>query len=132
MPQPHHVKAAASRSRSLIRGDGGSIGLTSSRTRLLPIRRRRGSMAQDFICDPETGEIVAIIRDGEVFRHDGEGAKIATLLGTYLYDLKGNLVGHLQGRNVTDATTRSMPIAFRELLEVKSLRLRAADLKTRA
>ena len=136
MPQPHHVKAAASRSRSLIRGDGGSIGLTSSRTRLLdvasPIRRRRGSMAQDFICGPETGEIVAIIRDGEVFRDDGEGAKIATLLGAYLYDLKGNLIGHLQGRNVTDATTQSMPIAFRELLEGESERLRAADLKTPA
>jgi hypothetical protein len=121
MPQPHHVEAAASRSRSLIRGDGGSIGMTSPRTRLLDvasgIRRRRESMAQDFICDPETGKIVAVIRDGEVFRDDREGAKIATVLGTYLYDFKGNLVGHLQGRNVTDATARSMSIAFRNLLE---------------
>jgi hypothetical protein len=77
-------------------------------------------MAQDFICDPETGNNVAVIRDGEIFRDDGEGTKIATVLGAYLYDLKGNLVGHLQGRNVTDATTSSMPIAFRELLEGKS------------
>ena len=78
-------------------------------------------MAQDFICDPETGEIVAILRGGEVFRDDGEGARIATVLGTYIYDLKGNLIGHLQGRSVTDARTRSMPIAFRELLEGDSL-----------
>ena len=84
------------------------------------IRRRRKSMAQDFICNPDTGEIVAIIRGGEVFRDDGEGARIATVLGTYIYDLKGNLIGHLQGRSVTDARTRSMPIAFRELLEAKS------------
>jgi hypothetical protein len=84
------------------------------------IRRRRKSMAEDFICDPETGEIVAIIQGGEVFRDDGEGARIATVLGTYIYDLKGNLIGHLQGRSVTDARTRSMPIAFRELLEAKS------------
>jgi hypothetical protein len=37
-----------------------------------------------------------------------------------LYDLKGNLVGHLQGRSVTDATAQSMPNAFRELLEGRS------------
>jgi hypothetical protein len=77
-------------------------------------------MAQDFICDPETGKIVAVIRDGGAFRDDREGAKIAIVLGTYLYDLKGNLVGHLQGQDVTDATTQSMPIQFRELLEGKS------------
>jgi hypothetical protein len=77
-------------------------------------------MAQDFICDPETGKIVAVIRDGGVFRDDSEGAKIAIVLGTHLYDLKGNLVGHLQGRNVTDAATQSMPIAFRNLLEGNS------------
>jgi hypothetical protein len=50
MPHLHHVEAAASRSRSLLRDDGGSIGLTTSRTRLpdvaSPIRRRRGSMAR--------------------------------------------------------------------------------------
>ena len=50
-------------------------------------------MAQDHIADPETGKIVAIIRNGEVFRDDTEGEKIATALGAYLYDLKGNLVG---------------------------------------
>jgi hypothetical protein len=58
-------------------------------------------MAQDFICDPETGKIVAVIRDGGVFRDDREGAKLAIVLGAYLSDLKGNLVGHLQGRPVT-------------------------------
>jgi hypothetical protein len=91
------------------------------------IRRRRGSRAQDFICDPETGEIVAIVRDGEIFRDDGEGAKIATVLGAYLYDLKGNFVGHLQGRLVIDATTQSMPIAFKELLEHKSQKAYASE-----
>ena len=75
-------------------------------------------MAQDFfIIDQDTGKNVAVIRDGEVFRADREGAKIATVLGTYLYDLKGNLVGHMQGRDVTDTTTKSMPIPFRELLK---------------
>ena len=81
-------------------------------------------MAQDFICDPETGEIVAIIRGGEVFRDDGEGARIATVLGTRLYDLNGNLVGnlvgHLHGQHVIDPSTQSMPVAFRELLEDES------------
>jgi hypothetical protein len=77
-------------------------------------------MATDFITDPESGRVVAIIRDGGVFRDDKEGAKIATVLGAYLYDLRGNLVGHLHGRLVIDATTQSMPIAFRNLLEGKS------------
>jgi hypothetical protein len=81
------------------------------------IRLKPEVVGQDFICEPETGNIVAVIRGGEVFRDDREGAKIATVLGTYLYDLKGNLVGHMQGRDVTDATTKSMPIPFRELLK---------------
>ena len=96
-----------------------TITLLHSQQGASSIRRRRGSMAQDFICDPETGEIVALIRCGGVFRDDLEGAKIATVLGAYLYDLNGNIVGHLQGRNVTEATTQSMPIAFRELLKAK-------------
>ena len=71
-------------------------------------------MAQDSICDPETDKIVAIIRDGEVFRfRDDTGPKIATAIGAYLYDLKGNLVGYLHGRHVIDASTQSMPIAFK-------------------
>ena len=83
-------------------------------------------MAEGPISDPETDEIVAIIRGGEVyrFRNDTEGARIATVLGTRLYDLNGNLVGnlvgHLHGQHVIDPSTRSMPAAFRELLEDKS------------
>ena len=56
-------------------------------------------MAHDHIAVPETGEIVAIIRNGEVFRDDREGEMIATALGAYLYDLKGNLVGYLHGES---------------------------------
>jgi hypothetical protein len=84
------------------------------------IRRRPASMAQDFICDPETGQIVAVIRNGEVFRDDREGEMIAAALGAYLYDLKGNLVGYLHEGQVIDVSTQSMPVAFRELLEGKS------------
>jgi hypothetical protein len=77
-------------------------------------------MAQDFIVDPENGRNVAIIRNGEVFRDDKEGAKIATLLNGNLYDLKGTLVGHLEGAHVTDATGSRLPIAFKKLVEGKS------------
>jgi hypothetical protein len=35
-------------------------------------------MLQGYIVDPETGKVVAVIRHGEVFRDDEEGAKIAT------------------------------------------------------
>jgi len=83
-------------------------------------------MAEGFISDPETDKIVAIIRGGEVyrFRHDTEGAKIATVLGTCLYDLNGNLVGnlvgHLHGQHVIDPSTQSKSLAFRELLEDES------------
>lgn len=83
-------------------------------------------MARGLISDPETDKIVAIIRGGEVyrFRNDIEGPKIATVLGSCLYDLNGNLVGNLVGRlhgqHVIDPSTQSMPVAFRELLEDKS------------
>jgi hypothetical protein len=78
-------------------------------------------MEQGFIIvDQDTGKNVAVIRDGAVFLADREGAKIATVLGIYLYDLKDNLVGSLRGHHVVDASTRSMPIAFRNLLEGKS------------
>ena len=77
-------------------------------------------MAQDLIADQDTGINVAIMRGGEVFRDDTEGARIAIVLNGYLYDLNGGLVGHLKGRHVIDANTRSMPIGFRKLLEGKS------------
>jgi hypothetical protein len=67
-------------------------------------------MLQGYIVDPETGKVVAVIRHGEVFRDDKEGAKIATVLNANLYDLSGNLVGRL-GPNAIDVRTWSMPIA---------------------
>ena len=54
-------------------------------------------MLQGYIVDPETGKVVAVIRHGEVFRDDEEGAKIATVLNADFYDLSGNLVGRLDG-----------------------------------
>ena len=74
-------------------------------------------MLQGYIVDPETGKVVAVIRHGEVFRDDKEGAKIATVLNANLYDLSGNLVGRLDGPHAIDVRTWSMPIAVRNLLE---------------
>ena len=76
-------------------------------------------MLQGYIVDPETGKVVAVIRHGEVFREDEEGAKIATVLNANLYDLSGNLVGRLDGPHAIDVRTWSMPIAVRNLLEGK-------------
>ena len=41
--------------------------------------------SQDFILDPKTRKVVAIIRNGGVFRDDG-GARIAVFVGSNLYD----------------------------------------------
>ena len=80
----------------------------------------RGFMlAQDVILDPETRKSVAVIRNGQVFRDDEEGEKIATVLGSYLYDLSGNLVGSLHGEQVIDPSPQRMPIAFINLLKGK-------------
>jgi hypothetical protein len=49
-------------------------------------------MAQDLIADQDTGINVAIMRGGEVFRDDREGARIAIVLNDYLYDLNGGLI----------------------------------------
>ena len=76
-------------------------------------------MLQGYIVDPETGKVVAVIRNGEVFRDDEEGAKIATVVNANLYDLSGNLVGRLEGPHAIDVRTWSMPIAVRNLLEEK-------------
>jgi|SRR5580658_8504341 hypothetical protein len=77
-------------------------------------------MLHGYIIDPETGKNVAVIRHGEVFRDDKEGARIAIVLNANLYDLSGNLVGRLDGQHVIDVRTWSMPIAFRNLLEGES------------
>ena len=78
-------------------------------------------MAEGLISDPETDKIVAIMADRQ---STGGYPKIATVVGTCLYDLNGNLVGnlvgHLHGQHVIDPSTQSMPVAFRELLEDKS------------
>ena len=77
-------------------------------------------MLQGYIVDPETGKVVAVIRYGEVFREDEEGAKIATVVNANLYDLRGNWVGRLDGPHAIDVRTWSMPIAGRNLLEGKA------------
>jgi hypothetical protein len=69
--------------------------------------------SQDFILDPKTRKVVAIIRNGGVFRDD-DGASIAVFVGSNLYDLNGNFLGRLDG------CTRSLPIALRKLLEGSS------------
>jgi hypothetical protein len=52
-------------------------------------------MLQGYIVDPDTGKNVAVIRRGEIFRNDHEGARIAIVINANLYDLSGNLVGRL-------------------------------------
>jgi hypothetical protein len=73
--------------------------------------------AQDVILDPRTRKSVAVIRNGQVFRDDQEGAKIAMVVGSSLYDLKGNLIAYLHGGGMIEASPRPIPIAFRNLLE---------------
>jgi hypothetical protein len=51
--------------------------------------------AQDVILDPDTGKILAIVRNGGVWR---DGVKIAVLVGAQMYDLNGNLLGSPRGR----------------------------------
>jgi hypothetical protein len=76
------------------------------------------NMLYGYIIDPETGKSVAVIRDGDVFCDDKEGAaRIAIVLNGNLYDLSGTLLGRLDGQNVVDVRTWCMPVAFRNLLE---------------
>ena len=65
--------------------------------------------AQDVILDPDTAKIVAVVRNGGVWR---DGAKIAVLVGAQMYDLNGNLLGKL--------AEGSLPISFKNLVEGKS------------
>jgi hypothetical protein len=67
--------------------------------------------AQDVILDPDTGKVVAVVRNREVYR---DGARIAVLVGAQMYDLNGNLLGQLA------AGAGSLPISFKNLLEGKS------------
>jgi hypothetical protein len=67
--------------------------------------------ARSFIFDPETRKVVALIRNGQVFRDDEEGAKVAYLVGSNLYDLSGNFLGGL------NASGRALPIGLRTLLQ---------------
>ena len=67
--------------------------------------------AQDVILDPDTAKIVAVVRNGKVWR---DGAKIAVLVGAQMYDLNGNLVGKLA------AGAGSLPMSFKKLVEGKS------------
>ena len=66
--------------------------------------------AQDVILDPVTAKIIAVVRNGGVWRN---GVKIAVLVGANMYDLKGNLLGKLA------AGDGSLPIAFKNLLSGK-------------
>jgi hypothetical protein len=70
----------------------------------------------DFIYDQETGKCVARISNGEVFAEREGGKKIATVRAGNLYDLGGNLVGHLEADHVTGLRTSEMPISFKKLL----------------
>jgi hypothetical protein len=67
--------------------------------------------AQDVILDPDTTKIVAVVRNGGVWR---DGAKIAVLVGAQIYDLNGNLLGKLA------AGAGSLPMSFKKLVEGKS------------
>jgi hypothetical protein len=67
--------------------------------------------AQDVILDPDTGKILAVVRNGGVWR---DGARIAVLVGAQMYDLNGNLLGKLA------AGAGSLPISFKNLVEGKS------------
>ena len=63
--------------------------------------------AQDVILDPDTAKIVAVVRNGGVWR---DGTRIAVLIGAHMYDLNGNLLGKLA------AGDGSLPISFKNLI----------------
>lgn len=70
-------------------------------------------LVQDIILDPETRKSVAVIRNGKVFRNDQEGAQIATVVGSFLYDLDGHLIGNLQAGRVNHPSAQSIGITNR-------------------
>jgi hypothetical protein len=63
--------------------------------------------AHDVILDPDTAKIVAVVRNGGVWR---DGTRIAVIVGSHIYDLNGNLLGNL-------ADDGSLPISFKNMLE---------------
>jgi hypothetical protein len=67
--------------------------------------------AQDVILDPGTGKILAVVRNGGVWR---AGARIAVLVGAHMYDLNGNVLGKLV------AGAGPLPISFKNLIRGKS------------
>jgi hypothetical protein len=77
--------------------------------------------AKNFIFDCRRRKTVAMIRNGQVFRNDKEETRIAVFVGSNLYDVNGNFLGRLDG------CSRSLPIAFRELLEDNPKALRAVS-----
>ena len=72
--------------------------------------------AHDVILDPDTAKIVAVVRNGGVWR---DGVRIAVLVGAHMYDLNGNLLGKLA------AGDGSLPISFKNLVGAKSAPPRA-------
>jgi hypothetical protein len=63
--------------------------------------------AHDVILDPDTAKIVAVVRNGGVWR---DGTRIGVIVGSHIYDLNGNLLGNL-------ADDGSLPISFKNMLE---------------
>jgi hypothetical protein len=66
----------------------------------------------DYIYDKESGRCVAYIRDGEVFTDEQDTRKIGTVNGTVIHNLNGEIVGYLDGLNVT-----ALPTEFLKLLK---------------
>jgi hypothetical protein len=75
-----------------------------------------GRDMSDYIYDRDTGQSVAWIDNQEVFRAR-DGAKIGTVKGGSIYDLDGNLVGHLQGLHVVGFATDTLPVSFKRLID---------------
>ena len=55
--------------------------------------------AQDVILDPDTAKIVAVVRNGGVWR---DGTRIAVLVGAQMYDLTAICSANLRARVVAD------------------------------
>jgi hypothetical protein len=68
----------------------------------------------DFIFDTEGGTCLArVVEDGKVFDATIDGRQIGTVSGRNVYDMQGNLVGHLRPDGHFEGTT---PKTFKNLL----------------